>query len=43
MTFGQLIYFLDSIEANVESAAVHVDDANVQLNKASQYQVLSFC
>ena len=31
--------FLDSIEANVDSAAVHVEDANVQLHKASNYQV----
>jgi len=29
---------IDSIEANVDSAAVHVEDANVQLHKASDYQ-----
>jgi len=29
---------IDSIEANVDSAAVHVEDANVQLQKASHYQ-----
>ena len=29
----------DSIEANVESAAVHVETANVQLEKAKDYQV----
>lgn len=29
---------IDSIEANVDSAAVHVEDANVQLDKASHYQ-----
>ncbi|KAJ7386978.1 Syntaxin-12 [Desmophyllum pertusum] len=29
---------IDSIEANVDSAAVHVEDANVQLDKASNYQ-----
>lgn len=37
-----LFDFTDSIEANVDSAAVHVEDANVQLQKASHYQVLSF-
>ena len=36
-----LFYFLDSIESHVESAVVHVEDANVQLHKASNYQVLS--
>ena len=34
------ILYIDSIEANVDNAAVHVEDANVQLQKASQYQVL---
>lgn len=29
---------IDSIEANVDTAAVHVEDANVQLQKASHYQ-----
>lgn len=29
---------IDSIEANVDSTAVHVEDANVQLHKASNYQ-----
>lgn len=29
---------IDSIEANVDSAAVHVEDGNVQLQKASNYQ-----
>lgn len=29
---------IDSIEANVDNAAVHVEDANVQLQKASHYQ-----
>lgn len=29
---------IDSIEANVDTAAVHVEDANVQLHKASHYQ-----
>lgn len=29
---------IDSIEANVDSAAVHVEDGNVQLQKASDYQ-----
>lgn len=29
---------IDSIEANVDSTAVHVEDANVQLHKASHYQ-----
>ena len=30
---------LDSIEAHVESAGTHVEEANVQLSKASEYQV----
>ncbi|EDO44588.1 predicted protein, partial [Nematostella vectensis] len=30
---------IDSIEANVETAAVHVETANVQLDKARGYQV----
>lgn len=34
------ILYIDSIEANVDNAAVHVEDANVQLQKASHYQVL---
>ena len=42
ITVGKLLYFVDSIEANVDSAAVHVEDANVQLHKASNYQVLAF-
>ena len=37
-----LIYFIDSIEANVDSTAVHVEDATVQLHKASNYQVCTF-
>lgn len=37
-----LFDFTDSIEANVDNAAVHVEDANVQLQKASHYQVMSF-
>ena len=32
------IIILDSIEANVDSAAVHVETANVQLEKAKSYQ-----
>lgn len=32
-------HITDSIEANVESAAVHVETANVQLEKAKNYQV----
>ncbi|KXJ12622.1 syntaxin-7 [Exaiptasia diaphana] len=32
---------IDSIEANVESAAVHVETANVQLEKARDYQKAS--
>lgn len=37
-----VILYIDSIEANVDNAAVHVEDANVQLQKASHYQVLSY-
>ena len=33
----------DSIEANVDSAAVHVETANTQLEKARTYQVRGFC
>lgn len=33
-------FISDSIEANVEHAATHVEDANVQLGKASLYQVI---
>ena len=32
---------LDSIEANVERAQTHVEGANVELGKASRYQVKS--
>ena len=32
---------LDSIEANVENAQTHVEGANIQLSKASLYQVKS--
>lgn len=32
-------WFTDSIEANVESAEVHVDRGAVQLQKAAYYQV----
>ena len=32
-------YFKDSIEANVESAEVHVQQANQQLSRAADYQV----
>lgn len=39
MLKGVIDKFLDSIEANVDSAAVHVEDGNVQLQKASDYQV----
>ena len=34
-----VVLITDSIEANVESTAVHVEDANVQLDKARNYQV----
>ena len=34
-----VVLITDSIEANVETAAVHVEDANVQLDKARNYQV----
>ena len=37
-----LYNYIDSIEANVDNAAVHVEDANVQLQKASHYQVWSY-
>ena len=33
--------FLDSIEANVERAQTNVEGANIQLSKASLYQVKS--
>lgn len=39
MLNGVIDNFLDSIEANVDSAAVHVEDGNVQLQKASNLQV----
>ena len=32
------IFILDSIEANVDTAAVNVETANVQLEKAKSYQ-----
>lgn len=38
MLNGVIDNFLDSIEANVDSAAVHVEDGNVQLQKASSLQ-----
>ena len=31
--------YADSIEANVDAAAVHVDEGTQQLSKASSYQV----
>lgn len=34
-----MFWFTDSIEANVESAEVHVDRGAVQLQKAAYYQV----
>lgn len=34
-----VFYFKDSIEANVESAEVHVQQANQQLSRAANYQV----
>ena len=34
-----LISHLDSIEGNVEQAVVHVTEANVQLQRAKDYQV----
>ena len=39
-TYSQFfhIFILDSIEANVDTAAVHVETANVQLEKAKSYQ-----
>lgn len=38
--FIKLNYFiLDNIESHVESAGTHVEEANVQLAKASDYQV----
>lgn len=33
------IIFTDSIEGNVETAHVNVENANVQLNQAATYQV----
>ncbi len=33
------IMFADSIEANVESASVHVEQGNQQLHQAKNYQV----
>ena len=38
-TVNRFFLFTDSIEANVESTAVHVEDGNVQLEKARDYQV----
>lgn len=35
-----LFYFADSIEANVENAEVHVQQANQQLSRAADYQVI---
>lgn len=35
-----LFYFKDSIEANVENAEVHVQQANQQLSRAAEYQVI---
>ena len=35
--------FADSIEANVDAAAVHVDEGTQQLSKASTYQVWGSC
>lgn len=32
--------FKDSIEANVENAEVHVQQANQQLSRAADYQVM---
>lgn len=36
---GCAFYFTDSIEANVENAEVHVQQANQELSRASDYQV----
>lgn len=36
-----VFYFKDSIEANVENAEVHVQQANQQLSRAADYQVIS--
>jgi len=37
------VMFADSIEANVDAAAVHVDEGTQQLSKASTYQVQGSC
>ena len=34
-----LCIILDSIESNIEHAAVHVEEANIQLDRAKKYQV----
>lgn len=39
--FVSVFYFKDSIEANVENAEVHVQQANQQLSRAADYQVIS--
>ena len=41
--FSTKIYacVIDSIEANVDNAAIHVETANVQLEKAKNYQKAS--
>lgn len=36
-----VFYSKDSIEANVENAEVHVQQANQQLSRAAEYQVIS--
>lgn len=38
--FTVVCCFTDSIEANVENAEVHVQQANQQLSRASDYQVI---
>ena len=45
MCFKRLlrVMFADSIEANVDAAAVHVDEGTQQLSKASTYQVRASC
>lgn len=37
-----ILFFADSIEAHVDITVVHVEDAKDELDKARNYQVLSF-